>query len=603
VALAAVGFVYNFQVETETNWTNLLSQDIALVQSSQTLDDISGGSGTSMLVEANDVTDPEVLRWMTQFEGFVSSQQQIMDASSNSIADLVLQANGGEMPKTSEETKQLLAKLPAPLISNLISADYKAANIPIRMSSPDLSKREQMRTELADYAKDHPVGSYLAATGEGAIQNALVNGLNAGRMKITLIGMVMVLFALFLLFRFSLTKTILSWLPLVLVIGWVAGVMYLTGIKYNPLTVSLGAMIMGMGVEYTILYMMRYYEERDKGEVPATAMTTAMTRVGRAITASGVTTIGGFAALLASGGFLLVRDFGFVTMLAVFFGLVSALVVHPPMVVLVDSWLERRRRTYVLGTTGVGVMQRPTVTEESQQWQELVGALRIKKGHIQEGVFSWTSSNIARYPWRRVGSTPYEVIIGEILMEGTTYAVASRAYRRFLRHFPSFSALAKASEDALARALDCSYLKRHRTSIKLVIQDLLKEGIVEVAKDSYALRALSLKAHIVNAIMCFGCGLHLPVIDSNVSRMLSRLFHDSLPSEGSRGLIQAMGETLLPDFNAAQYNASLLDLAEQICRFARPLCLQCSVMEVCDHASACVDVTSIQTQGQLVLLP
>jgi predicted RND superfamily exporter protein len=119
--------------------------------------------------------------------------------------------------------------------------------------------------------------------------------------------------------------------------------MYLAGIKYNPLTVCLGAMIMGMGVEYTILYMMRYYEERGKGEMPATAMTTAMTKVGRAITASGVTTIGGFAALLAAGGFILVRDFGFVTMLAVLFGLVSALVVHPPMVVLVDSWLEKRR--------------------------------------------------------------------------------------------------------------------------------------------------------------------------------------------------------------------------------------------------------------------
>jgi hypothetical protein len=211
------------------------------------------------------------------------------------------------------------------------------------MSSADLSKREQLRTELADYAKDHPVGSYAALTGSGVIDSALFNGLSSGRTEITLIGIGTVFFGLFLVFRFSLTKAILSWLPLVLVIGWVAGVMYLTGIKYNPLTVCLGAMIMGMGVEYTILYMMRYYEERGKGEVPATAMTTAMTKVGRAITASGVTTIGGFGALLAAGGFVVVRDFGIVTMLAVLFGLVSALVVHPPMVVLVDSWLEKRR--------------------------------------------------------------------------------------------------------------------------------------------------------------------------------------------------------------------------------------------------------------------
>jgi len=352
VALAAVGFVYNFQVETETNWTNLLSQDIAEVKNFRTLEDISSGSRTtSMLVEANDVTDPEILAWMMQFEGFVSSQQQFGDADATSIADLVLQASGGEMPKTSEQTKQYLARVPAPLKRNLISDDYKSANIPIRLTSADLTKREQIRMELADYAKNNPAGSYVAVTGASAIENALFNGLNSGRTEITMIGIGIVFLGLLVVFRFSVKKAILSGLPLVLVIGWVAGVMYLAGIKYNPLTVCLGAMIMGMGVEYTILYMMRYYEERAKGEAPATAMITAITKVGRAITASGVTTIGGFAALLAAGGFLLVRDFGFVTMLAVFFGLVSALVVHPPMVVAVDSWLERRRLAKVLETT------------------------------------------------------------------------------------------------------------------------------------------------------------------------------------------------------------------------------------------------------------
>ena len=354
VALAAVGFVYNFHVETETQWTNLLSQDIPVVQSYRTLLEISSGSSrtTSMLVEADDVTDPEVLSWMVQFESFVSSQQQFMGGSASSIADLVLQANGGEMPKTSEQAKQYLARVPAPLKRNLVSDDYKGANIPIKLgSADDTSKREQMIMELADYAKEHPVGSYLAVTGASAIQNELFNGLNSGRTEITLIGIGIVFFGLLVVFRFSVKKAILSGLPLVLVIGWVAGVMYLAGIKYNLLTVCLGAMIMGMGVEYTILYMMRYYEERGKGEAPAAAMTIAVTKVGRAIVASGVTTIGGFAALLAAGGFVLVRDFGFVVMLAVFFGLVSALVVHPPMVVVVDSWLERRRLAKVRETS------------------------------------------------------------------------------------------------------------------------------------------------------------------------------------------------------------------------------------------------------------
>jgi hypothetical protein len=108
--------------------------------------------------------------------------------------------------------------------------------------------------------------------------------------------------------------------------------------------------------------MMRYYEERGKGESPATAMVTAVTKVGRAVTASGVTTIGGFAALLAAVGFLVVSDFGLVTMLAVFFGLVSAIVVHPPLVVWVDSWLEKRRLAAAKKTLVSGVLTEEDLT-------------------------------------------------------------------------------------------------------------------------------------------------------------------------------------------------------------------------------------------------
>ncbi len=242
-------------------------------------------------------------------------------------------------------------------------------------------------------------------------------------------------------------------------------------------------------------------------------------------------------------------------------------------------------------------METLTVARESQSLQELAGALRAKKGRLQDSVFSWAGSSIARYPWRREGSTPYEVLIGEILVCKTTYAVANRVYRRFLRRFPSFSALAEADEDELASALDFSYSKRYGAFLKLVIQDLLKERRVKVPGDSYALRALGLQSHNINAIMCFGYGLHLAVIDFNVSRMLSRIFQKNLPDQPSRGLIQAIGETLLPDFNTAQYNANLLALADQICGFARPLCGQCSVLDICDHAGTYVNTSAIQRKG------
>ena len=242
-------------------------------------------------------------------------------------------------------------------------------------------------------------------------------------------------------------------------------------------------------------------------------------------------------------------------------------------------------------------MQRLTVGAESQLLQELMDALTRKKGRIQEGVFSWTGSITARSPWRRMGSTPYEVVIGEILLGKTTYAVAARVYRRFIHHFPTISSLAEASENELARVIGYYCPKRHIAYVKAVIEGLVKEGIEKVPKDSYALRALGLEHHSIRCIMCFGYGVHLSVMDSNVSRMLSRVFHNDLPVKPSAGLIQAMGETLLPEFNPAQYNASLLDLAEQICRIARPLCVQCSVRDVCDYVNANIDTPSIHAKG------
>ena len=91
------------------------------------------------------------------------------------------------------------------------------------------------------------------------------------------------------------------------------------------------------------MLMMRYYEERGKGEAPVEAMTTAMTNIGRAIIASALTTIGGFGALLIAWDFPVLRDFGIVTTINVFFALLSTLFVLPTLIVWIDSLREKRR--------------------------------------------------------------------------------------------------------------------------------------------------------------------------------------------------------------------------------------------------------------------
>ena len=347
IALTVVGLVYDHRIETETNETNMISENVAAMKDYQTLKDVmSGEISLNVLIEADDVTDPEILSWMVQFEDCIGTDLAENVFSTDSVADLVLQANGSEMPQTSEEARHCLEGLPVPLTRNMVSDDYTAANLIVGLVSTEQEEVEQLRevqAQLADYASDNPDGINITVTGARALGPELLDAFTSGRLKITLIGVGLIFLGLFFLFRFSLLKAFMATLPIALIIGWSSGIMYASGIKYTPLTACLGALILGIGVEYTILLMRRYYEERGKGEGPREAMTTAMTRIGRAILASGLTTIGGFAALLAATDFVILRYFGMMTVIDVFLALVSALVVLPPLIVWVDSWRERRR--------------------------------------------------------------------------------------------------------------------------------------------------------------------------------------------------------------------------------------------------------------------
>ncbi len=344
LALTAGGLISYPHVKTETDWSNLFSENVAVVKNYLTLQEVAvSTSPTNVLVEADDVTDPEILAWMVQYEDRIGTELAEEFSSANSVADLVLQANGGEMPQSSEQVKQVLEKLPGPLRRNLVSEDYTAANIVVRLRGEDVARLRKLQTEVTEYAIDRPPGVDITVTGAGALDLELFDALSTGRSKMTLIGVGFIFLALFLLFRFSLLKAFLAILPIGLIIAWSSGLMYLSGLKYNPLTSTMGVLILAIGVEYTILLMRRYYEERGKGEGPREAMTTAMTKIGRAIIASGLTDIAGFAALLAAVDFLILRDFGMLTVINVFLALVSTLVVLPALVVWVDSWRERRR--------------------------------------------------------------------------------------------------------------------------------------------------------------------------------------------------------------------------------------------------------------------
>ena len=229
-------------------------------------------------------------------------------------------------------------------------------------------------------------------------------------------------------------------------------------------------------------------------------------------------------------------------------------------------------------------MSRQTRASSGEPLYALGETLDEKRLQIQEGVLSWAMSNLPRYPWRQAGKTPYEVLIGELWLKETSSVVATRVYQDFVQHFLSIESLAEAREDDITVVLSSFGLRQYAQHIRIMVDSLLKEGRGDLPRDSESfVRASRLENHRVMTILCFGYGLPVAVIDANVARMLSRLFGDSLPSRPAQGLLQAIGESLLPYRSPQHYNRGLLDLAEIVCRDEDPTCTRCPVKEVCDY--------------------
>jgi predicted RND superfamily exporter protein len=174
-----------------------------------------------------------------------------------------------------------------------------------------------------------PAGVSAVPAGSTYMAASILTSLTKGRFEIALAGFAAVFLGLLVVLR-SWRRAVASVVPIVLVTGWSSGAMWLFGIELNPLTAVMSALIVGIGTEFSVLLIGRYWEELCRGADPRAAMELAVLRIGRAIAASGLTVVAGFGALVVSS-FPAISEFGEVTVIDVLLALVATVVVVPPL--------------------------------------------------------------------------------------------------------------------------------------------------------------------------------------------------------------------------------------------------------------------------------
>ncbi|MFK5937923.1 MAG: A/G-specific adenine glycosylase [Sulfurimonas sp.] len=178
-------------------------------------------------------------------------------------------------------------------------------------------------------------------------------------------------------------------------------------------------------------------------------------------------------------------------------------------------------------------------------------------------------------PWRN-SDDMYHVYLSEIMLQQTQVnRVRDEYYPQFLKKFPSLKALSHASQDnVLAAWSGLGYYSRARNLHKTA--KLASEGLPTTQKELLKLPGIG--RYTASAICSFGHGQNIPVVDTNISRVLKRHFALLYPKETT---VWEYATKFLNTTDPRSHNLALMDLGSTVCLPKNPKCSECPLNDTC----------------------
>lgn len=327
ILLAVVGIVVDLDAPAETNLENFMPQDSEALKDIRELRDLIGSTEQIAIV-----FESENILMTNNLDSIILIEQALNSAFDDEIIEmtsLIKLFNQMGLNDTSTMTEASLKNIP--LDQRKLFINDTSTKTVINVSIGEMSDEEftSFIAEIDSILLEHGSGMKIAVTGQSIIDSEMMFALTNGRYEITIIGLLLIFFTLLIIYR-SFYKALLPIIPILLIVGWSGGMMAIFGMSYTPLTATLGALIMGIGTEFTILITERFEEEKLKTEDRKLAIQNTLSSMSKPIIVSALTTMGGFSALIFSD-FLILSNFGIMTVVNLSLALLSTIFVLPAL--------------------------------------------------------------------------------------------------------------------------------------------------------------------------------------------------------------------------------------------------------------------------------
>ena len=212
---------------------------------------------------------------------------------------------------------------------------------------------------------------------------------------------------------------------------------------------------------------------------------------------------------------------------------------------------------------------------------------------IAPALLAWFArNNRATLPWR-VDRAPYRIVVSEFMLQQTQVDRVVPLFEAFVARWPTFDALAAASQADVVRAWRGLGYNSRATRLHALARTVCDVHAGDLPRDEATLRTLpGIGPYTARAIAAFAFDADVVAIDTNVRRIVHRTqFGIEWPPRAAPAALDDVATALVPAGDAFAFNSALMDLGSSLCTARAPKCLLCPLQPVCSAAP--IDAASL----------
>jgi len=206
---------------------------------------------------------------------------------------------------------------------------------------------------------------------------------------------------------------------------------------------------------------------------------------------------------------------------------------------------------------------------------------RGPKRRFQNRLLKWYDEFGRDLPWRRT-SDPYKILVSEVMLQQTQVDRVIPKYHEFLGKYPTLKDLAAAKPDDVRETwYPLGYNVRPYRLHSIACEAVEQYGAT-IPKDPEKLQAMKgIGRYTAGAVRSFAFNEDAPILDTNVMRLLHRVFLGNGDPKTKKPRLWVMSEELIPKGKGYDFNQALMDFGAMMCTARNPKCMFCPMRDFC----------------------